>query len=60
MFYVKNISIYMNFGGYGGDVHIPSYIFCLLFKKREKVEEHDLFLNQIIHPFGLKVFLYDD
>ena len=26
----------MNFGGYRGDVHIPPYIFCLLFKKTEK------------------------
>ena len=72
MFYVQNISIYMNFGGYGGDVgtyifhhtfffiihkngkstnfggvwgdvHIPQYIFCLLFKKTEKEREHDLY-----------------
>ena len=40
----KYIDIYMNFGGYGGgDVHIPPNIFCLLFKKTEKVQEHDLY-----------------
>ena len=43
MFYVQNISIYMNFGGYGEDVHIPPYIFCLLFKKTEKVQDDDLY-----------------
>ena len=32
----------MNFGGDGG-VQLPPYIFCLLFKKTEKVEEHDLY-----------------
>ena len=45
MFYVKNISIYMNLGGMGGDVHGLPYIFCLLFKKTEKVQEHDLYLS---------------
>ena len=47
MFYVKNVSIYVSFGGYVGDVHGPPYIFCLLFKKMEKVQEHDLYLNQV-------------
>ena len=37
----KYIDIY-EFWGYGGDAHIPPYIFCLLFKKTEKVQEHDL------------------
>ena len=36
MFYVQNILIYKNFGGYGLDVHIPPYIFSLLLKKTEK------------------------
>ena len=54
MFYVQNISIYMNLGGYGGGVHILPYMFCLLFfKKKEKVQEHDLYLNQILHHFHL-------
>ena len=44
----------MNFGGYEGDVHIPPHIFCLLFKTMGKVQEHDLYLNQIIHHFDLK------
>ena len=26
----------MNFWGYGEDVRIPPYIFCLLFKKKKK------------------------
>ena len=51
MFYVQNISTYMNFEGYGEDVQIPPYIFCLLFKKTEKVQEYDLYLNQIVHHF---------
>ena len=28
--------------------------FFLLFIKTEKVQEHDLYLNQILHPFDLK------
>ena len=27
-------------GGMEGDIHGPPYIFCLLFKKTEKVEEY--------------------
>ena len=41
---------------FGGDVHIPLYNFCLLFKKMEKVQEHDLYLNQILHHFDFKKF----
>ena len=37
-----------------GDVHIPPYIFCLLLKKTEKVQEHDLYSNQILHYFNSK------
>ena len=36
----KYIDIYMHFGGDGGD---PPFTFCLLFKKTEKVQEHDLY-----------------
>ena len=39
----KYIYIYEFGGGEQGDVHIPLYIFCLLFKKTEKVQEHDLY-----------------
>ena len=46
----KYIDIYEFRGGWG-DVHGPLYIFCLLFKKIEKVQEHDLYLNQILHRF---------
>ena len=44
----------MNFGGYKGDIDIPLYIFCSLFKITEKVQEHDLYLNQILQHFYLK------
>ena len=27
---------------------------CLLLKKKKKVQEHDLYLNQILHHFDLK------
>ena len=47
MFFVQNISIYTNLP----TIHIPPYIFCLLLKKLEKVQEHDLYLNQIVHHF---------
>ena len=49
----------MDFGGYGGDEHIPLYIFCLLFKKTQKKYkryQQDLYLNQILHYFDLKKF----
>ena len=46
----------MNFWGHERDVHGPPYIFCLLFKKTEKVHEHDLHLNQIQHHFDLNFF----
>ena len=36
----KYIEIY-EFEGVRGDVHISHYIFCLLFKIMEKVQEHD-------------------
>ena len=39
----KYIDIYEFRGGTEGDVHGPLYIFCLLFKKTEKVQEHDLY-----------------
>ena len=39
----KYIDIYEIGGLRGGGVHIPPYIFCLLFKKMEKVKEHDLY-----------------
>ena len=56
MFNVQNISIYITFWGYRRDEHVPPYIFCLLFKKTENVQEHDLYLNQILHHFNLKSF----
>ena len=52
----KYIDIYEFWGVRGGDVRIPLYNFCLLFKKTEKVQEHDLYLNQILHHFDSKKF----
>ena len=52
----KYINIYINFDGYGGDVHGPPCIFYLLFKKTEKWQDHDLYLDQILHQFDLKIF----
>ena len=39
-----------------GDVHGPQFILCLLFIKTEKVQEHVLYLNQILHHFDLIFF----
>ena len=36
MFYVQNISIYINFGGSRGELHGPPYIFRLLFKNTKQ------------------------
>ena len=54
MFGDLNILIYINLGGSQGGLHDPSYIFCLLFIKTEKVKEHNLYLNQILHHFDLQ------
>ena len=51
----KYIDIY-EFWGVWGDIHIPPYIFGLLFKKNEKVPEYDLYQNQIICHFDLIFF----
>ena len=49
--------LYVNLGGgVREDAHIPLYIFCLLFQKIEKVQEHDLYLNQILHNFDYKEY----
>ena len=46
------------FRGYGRTYMINRPIFCLLLKKMEKVQEHDLdlYLNQILHHFNLIFF----
>ena len=51
----KYTDIYMNFGGYRGYIYIPPNIF-FYHSKNEKVQEHDLYLNQILHHFDLKGF----
>ena len=50
----KYIYIYQFQGFAGGGLHHPPYIFCLLFIKTEEVQEHDLYLNQILHHFDLQ------
>ena len=57
----KYIDIYITISGVtgvGGGIHGPPYIFCLLFKNIEKVQEHDLYSNQILHHFDLIFFSY--
>ena len=56
----KYIDIYefWGYGGLGGNIHIPQYIFCLSFKKTEKVQGHYLYLNQILHNFDLEHFFH--
>ena len=49
--FVKNI---YEFWGDGEDIHGPPYIFYLLLKKKEKVQEHDLYLNQILYHFDFQ------
>ena len=34
--------------------HGPPYIFLLFFIKMEKVQEHDLYLNLVLHHFDLQ------
>ena len=49
-FYVQNISIYTNFGGYSGStIH---FLFIIQKKKTEKVQEHDIYLNQMLYHFN--------
>ena len=43
-------------GGYGGGHTWSTYILCLLLKKTEKVQEYDLYLNQILYHFDLHFF----
>ena len=47
--------IYMNFGAYGADVHIPLYIFCLLLKKKKSKRAWPI-LKSNSTSFWLKFF----
>ena len=51
----KYIDVYEFWGG-TGDLHFLPFIFCLLFQKMEKLQEHDLYLNQILDHFDLNSF----
>ena len=51
--YPKYIYIY-EFRLVQGDVYGPHDIFCLLFKKAEKLQVHDLYLNQILGHFEIQ------
>ena len=63
--YVQNRLIYMNFGGMGRHrwstvliYSVCTYYGMYLFipKKMEKVHEHDLYLNEILHHFAVNFF----
>ena len=49
------INIYEFWGVWGGCTWSTVHFLCIL-KKTEKVQEHDLYLNQILHHFDLKKF----
>ena len=51
-----NISIYMNFRGVWWGCTWSTILFLFIIKKMEKVQEHDLNLNQILHHFDLNIF----
>ena len=52
----KYIDIYEFPAGCTGGRTWSTVHFLLLFKKVKKVEEHDLYLNQILHHFDLIFF----
>ena len=55
----KNNVLYlicMNFGGYKGPYMVHRTFFVYYKKKTEKVQEHDLYLNKILHHFELIYF----
>ena len=54
MFYVQNISIHNNFEGYGGDVHIPPYIFLFIIRKNGKCTRASPILKSISTSFTFK------
>ena len=55
MFYVQNMSIYIwILGGTRGTYMVHHTFFVYYFKKIEKVQDHDLCLNQILHHFDFK------
>ena len=53
---LKYIDVYEFWGVREGRTWSTVHFFCLLFKKMKKVQEHDLYLNQILHNFDLKIF----
>ena len=55
----KYINIYEFRGDTRGMYMVYRTFFCLLFKEIEKVQEHDLYLNQIQHHFDLKHFFLE-
>ena len=50
----KIYGIILIWGVSGGGVTCSTLHLCLLFMKTEKVQEHDLYLNQILHHFDLQ------
>ena len=55
MFYVQNISIYMNFGGTEGHTW-PTVHFLFIMQKNGKVQEHDIYYPNST-PFWIFFFL---
>ena len=54
----KYINIYEFWGVWGGGAYIFHRTFFVYYlKKTEKVQEHDLYKNQILHHFDLIFFL---
>ena len=50
VFFLKHIDIYEFWGVRGGRTYSTVH-FLFIIKKTEKVQEHDLYLNQILHHF---------
>ena len=49
------VTIYIIWAGGWGKYMVHLTLFCLLLIKTEKLQEHDQYLNQIIHLFDLTI-----
>ena len=50
----KYIDIYEFQGLWGGRTWSNIHLLFIIFKKTQKIKEHDLYLNQILHHFDIK------
>ena len=46
---------YISISGVGGGVHGLPYIYLFVIHKTEKLQQHDLYLNQILQHFDIKI-----